>query len=69
MNIVQKIALFIEPMTVVGNDSIGWKARYSGDPNASWAACRETAIFACTQRRDEVLAGTLIRNSLCFYSA
>lgn len=62
-----KLKMWLEWMSVTGDDEYGWSARYSGDPNGCWAAKRETAIFACQQRKEEVLRGTLTRGPTCYY--
>jgi len=37
-------------MIVIGNDTVGWSAKYPGDNCYVWAERRETAIFGCKER-------------------
>ncbi len=67
MDFSTKLKIRLERMTVTGDDECGWSARYAGDPNRCWAAKRETAIFACQQRKEEVLRSTLVRGPTCYY--
>ena len=69
MSFFERILLLLEPMTATGNDVVGWSAKYKNDPNWCRAAKQETAIFACKQRRNEVLSGKIIRGKDGYYSA
>jgi hypothetical protein len=69
VNSLARATLLLEPMTVVGDESIGYSAKFKGDPNYCWAMKRDTVVAGCAQRRDEVLSGTLIRGASGYYSA
>lgn len=38
------------PMQVIGDDHVGWSARYPWDKSWCWASKRETVITGCRQR-------------------
>ena len=69
MNLFNILKLRLEQMHVVGDDDVGWSAKYSCDPNWCWATKRETVVAGCKQRRRQVLIGNIIRTKDGFYPA
>lgn len=52
-----------ETMRVIGNDDVGWSAKYEKDADWCTASTKEIAIFGCEQRHQELLSGKLERTS------
>ncbi len=66
---IKSLPITLEIMTIKGDEQYGYCAKYTNDPNSIWAAKKETAIFGCKQRRNEVVSGKLIRGNWAFYSS
>lgn len=67
MNIF-KFLILLEKMIIKGDEQYGYSVKYINDPNVVWAMKKETAIFACKQRRNEVINGKLKRGRFGYYN-